>query len=147
VAGLVAGLVAWWQALGCAAGRMGVQKPACPLRLGVAGSNGAWPSLPNAGGRAGRGANAWPGLVRLVATRCPCMGTTPHVPQAQQYDWLRQDYPGLFARIKACATEGRFLPVRPAGWVGAGVWGCWGWSCWGWGWELLGWGWDIKSTH
>ena len=31
--------------------------------------------------------------------------------QAQQYAWLKEDYPSLFARIQAAAAQGRFLPV------------------------------------
>ncbi|KAG1674212.1 hypothetical protein FOA52_013832 [Chlamydomonas sp. UWO 241] len=30
---------------------------------------------------------------------------------AQQYEWLREDYPGLFARIQDAAAAGRFQPV------------------------------------
>ena len=35
------------------------------------------------------------------------------IPQAQQYEWLRQDYPGLFERLRA--AKQRFVPVG----------GCW----------------------
>lgn len=31
--------------------------------------------------------------------------------QAQQFDWLLQDHPDLFERIKKAAKEGRFIPV------------------------------------
>ncbi len=36
---------------------------------------------------------------------------TAHTTQAQQYEWLQEDYPGLFERIKERASEGRFVPV------------------------------------
>lgn len=42
---------------------------------------------------------------------CPHLPTIPWPPQAQQYEWLRQDYPGLFERIRQAAAEGRFVPV------------------------------------
>jgi alpha-mannosidase len=31
--------------------------------------------------------------------------------QAQQYAWMQQNYPGLYARIKAAAARGQWLPV------------------------------------
>jgi alpha-mannosidase len=31
--------------------------------------------------------------------------------QAQQYEWLQQDYPGLFERIQGAAAKQRFVPV------------------------------------
>ena len=31
--------------------------------------------------------------------------------QAQQFDWLRQDYPDLFRRLQLGASRGKFLPV------------------------------------
>lgn len=31
--------------------------------------------------------------------------------QAQQFEWLAQDYPELFARVQKAAKEGRFIPV------------------------------------
>ncbi|KAJ9074024.1 Glycoside hydrolase, 38 vacuolar alpha mannosidase, variant 2 [Entomophthora muscae] len=31
--------------------------------------------------------------------------------QAQQYEWLEADYPGLFKRIKEKAAQGKFLPI------------------------------------
>ena len=34
---------------------------------------------------------------------------------AQQYEWLRQDYPGLFERLRGMARQQRFVPVG----------GCW----------------------
>ena len=42
---------------------------------------------------------------------CPHLPTLPWPSQAQQYEWLRQDYPGLFERIRQAAAEGRFVPV------------------------------------
>jgi len=31
--------------------------------------------------------------------------------QAQQFAWLKEDHPELFARIKERAKEGRFIPI------------------------------------
>ncbi|KAI8318233.1 hypothetical protein GQ54DRAFT_300614 [Martensiomyces pterosporus] len=36
--------------------------------------------------------------------------------QAQQYEWLKQDYPSLFARIQKKAKSGQFIPIG-ATWV------------------------------
>ncbi len=43
---------------------------------------------------------------------CLCCGHRP--PQAQQYEWLLQDYPGLFSEIQAAAGRGSFVPVGGA---------------------------------
>ena len=31
--------------------------------------------------------------------------------QAQQLDWIRQHYPGLFSRLRERVKQGRFIPV------------------------------------
>ena len=31
--------------------------------------------------------------------------------QAQQYEWVKERYPGLYADIKKYVAEGRFIPV------------------------------------
>ena len=31
--------------------------------------------------------------------------------QAQQYEWVKDNYPGLYAKIKDLVREGRFIPV------------------------------------
>ena len=31
--------------------------------------------------------------------------------KAQQYEWVKERYPGLYAEIKKYVKEGRFLPV------------------------------------
>lgn len=40
---------------------------------------------------------------------CPNMG--PIVPQAQQFQWVKNHYPGLHARLQEFACRGQFVPV------------------------------------
>ena len=67
----------------------------------------------------------WP----LAETRRKCVRTFSNVlaymddypefkfccSQAQQYDWIKQDHPGLYSRIKAAVKRGQWIPVG----------GCW----------------------
>lgn len=54
-------------------------------------------------------------VARSWATQCDLMDRYPEhhfaASTAQQYLWLKEDYPGLFERVKAKVKEGRFIPV------------------------------------
>ena len=54
-------------------------------------------------------------VARSWSTQCDLMDRYPEhtfaASTAQQYTWLREEYPGLFERVKARVKEGRFVPV------------------------------------
>ena len=54
-------------------------------------------------------------VARSWSTQCDLMDRYPEhqfaASTAQQYTWLKEDYPGLFERVKARVKEGRFNPV------------------------------------
>jgi alpha-mannosidase len=54
-------------------------------------------------------------VARSWATQCDLMDRYPEhtfaASTAQQYLWLKEDYPGLFDRVKSRVKEGRFVPV------------------------------------
>jgi alpha-mannosidase len=54
-------------------------------------------------------------VARSWATQCDLMERYPEhhfaASTAQQYLWLKEDYPGLFERVKQRVKEGRFIPV------------------------------------
>ena len=54
-------------------------------------------------------------VARSWSTQCDLMDRYPDhtfaASTAQQYLWLKQDYPGLFERVKSRVKEGRFVPV------------------------------------
>lgn len=54
-------------------------------------------------------------VARSWSTQCDLMDRYPEhrfaASTAQQYLWLKENYPGLFERVKAKVAEGRFIPV------------------------------------
>ena len=54
-------------------------------------------------------------VARSWSTQCDLMDRYPDhtfaASTAQQYQWLKEGYPGLFDRVKARVQEGRFIPV------------------------------------
>lgn len=40
-----------------------------------------------------------------------CPNTGPIAPQAQQFEWVKNHYPGLHARLQEFACRGQFVPV------------------------------------
>ena len=54
-------------------------------------------------------------VARSWSTQCDLMDRYPdHIfaaSTAQQYQWLKEEYPGLFERVRSRVREGRFIPV------------------------------------